>query len=158
MRLCQYDQAIDSFQRALEVDPDNIQAQVNIAAVYMGQKDYEKAVIEFEKALAFDDEDVSARSGLCEAHLALGDAAILRNRTREAIQSYQRVLVINSEHTEARQRMAELMRQRAEKALTDGKDEEALSAFAEAFKDTRRKNRPSSSVWNKSGRRKGPKY
>ena len=132
----QYDQAIDSFQRALEVDPDNIQAQVNIAAVYMGQKDYEKAVIEFEKALAFDDEDVSARSGLCEAHLALGDAAILRNRTREAIQSYQRVLVINSEHTEARQRMAELMRQRAEKALTDGKDEEALSAFAEALRYT----------------------
>ena len=77
----------------------------------MGQKDYEKAVIEFEKALAFDDEDVSARSGLCDAHLALGDAAILRNRTREGrIQSYQRVLVINSRH---RRRAAhgQLMRQ-----------------------------------------------
>jgi tetratricopeptide (TPR) repeat protein/photosystem II stability/assembly factor-like uncharacterized protein len=132
----QYDQAIDSFQRALEIDPDNIQAQVNIAAVDMSQKDYEKAVIEFEKALAFDDEDVTARSGLCEAHLALGDVAIRRNRPREAIQSYQRVLAINVEHTEARQRMAELMRQRAEKALTDGKDEEALSAFSEALKYT----------------------
>ena len=132
----QYDQAIDSFQRALEIDPDNIQAQVNIAQVYMGQKDYEKAVGEFEKALTFDDEDVSARSGLCEAHLALGDAAIHRNRTREAIQSYQRVLGINTEHTEARQRMAEIQRQRAEKALEDGKDEDALSAFSEALKYT----------------------
>ena len=102
----------------------------------MSQKDYEKAVGEFEKALAFDDEDVTARSGLCEAHLALGDVAIRRNRPREAIQSYQRVLAINVEHTEARQRMAELMRQRAEKALTDGKDEEALSAFSEALKYT----------------------
>ncbi len=132
----QYDQAIDSFQRALEVDTDNIQAQVNIAEVYMDQKDFERAVVEFEKALAFDDEDVSARSGLCEAHLALGDAAIRRNRIKDAILSYQRVLTINSEHIEARQRMAEMMRQRAEKALTDGRDEEALSAFSEALKYT----------------------
>ena len=131
-----YEKAIESFQEALAIAKDNIQAQVNIALVYMDQKVYDKAVVEFEKALAMDDEEVSARAGLCEAHLALGDAAMTRGRPKEAALSYQRVLAINAEHTEARQRMAELSRQRAEKALTDGKDEEALSAFGEALKYT----------------------
>jgi len=131
-----YDKAIESFREALAVAKDNLQAQVNIALVYMDQKAYDKAVVEFEKALTMDDEEVSARAGLCEAHLALGDAAMTRGRAKEATLSYQRVLAINTEHTEARGRMAELSRQRAEKALVDGKDEEALSAFAEALKCT----------------------
>ncbi len=131
-----YDKAIESFQQALAVAKDNVQAQVNIALTYMDQKAFSNAVVEFEKALTMDDEDVAARAGLCEAHLALGDAAMQRARAREAVQSYQRVLAINAEHTEARQRMAELSRQRAEKALVDGRDEEALSAFAEALKFT----------------------
>jgi len=131
-----YEKAIESFQEALAVSKDNIQAQVNIGLVYMDMKAYDKAVIEFEKALTVDDEDVSARSGLCDAHLSLGDSALARGRIKEAVFSYQRVLGINAEHTEARQRMAEISRQRAEKALTDGRDEEALSAFAEALKFT----------------------
>lgn len=131
-----YDKAINSFQEALGIARENIQAQVNIALTYMDQKMYDKAVVEFEKALTMDDEDVAARTGLCEAHLALGDAAMSKNRTKDAVLSYQRVLVINAEHTEARGRMAELSSRRAEKALAEGKDEAALSAFAEALRFT----------------------
>ena len=131
-----YEKAIESFQEALAVSKDNLQAQVNVGLVYMDMKAYDKAVIEFEKALTMDDEDVSARSGLCDAHLSLGDSALARGRTKEAVLSYQRVLGINAEHTEARQRMAEIARQRAEKALADGRDEEALSAFGESLKFT----------------------
>ncbi|MBN1437855.1 MAG: tetratricopeptide repeat protein [Anaerolineales bacterium] len=131
-----YEKAIESFQEALAVAPENAQALVNIALVYMEQKSYEKAVVEFEKALAIDDEDVAARSGLCEAHLAIGNAAADRGRIREGTQSFQRVLSINAEHTEARQRLAEIQRQQAEKALKEGRDEQALSAFAEALKYT----------------------
>lgn len=132
----QYEKAIESFQQALAVSPANVQAQVSIALVYMDQKAYDKAVGEFEKALAIDDEDVAARSGLCEAHLALGDAAMQKGRLKEAGQSYQRVLAMNEEHTEARGRMAEINRQRAEKALADGRDEEAVNAFLDALKYT----------------------
>lgn len=132
----QHERAIESFQQALAVSPENVQAQVSIALVYIDQKVYDKAVGEFEKALAMDDEDISARSGLCEAHLALGDSAMTRGRMKEAVLSFQRVLSINAEHTEARQRMAEIARQRAEKALLNGRDEEALSAFTEALRLT----------------------
>ena len=132
----EYDKAIESFQDALGIAPDNIQAQVNIAQTYMDQGTYDKAVIEFEKALKIDEEDVVARAGVCEVQLALGNAAFQKGNTTEAIQSYKRVLEINTEHTEARQRMAEINRQLAEEALADGRDEEALIAFADALKYT----------------------
>ncbi len=132
----QYDKAIENFREALAVAPEHIQAQVNTALSYMAQKNLDQAVVEFEKALAIDDEDVTARSGLCGAHLALGEAAREKGKIKDAVLSYQKVLSINAEHTEARQRMAEISRQRAEKALTEGRDEEALSAFSEALKFT----------------------
>jgi tetratricopeptide (TPR) repeat protein/photosystem II stability/assembly factor-like uncharacterized protein len=131
-----YDKAIENFKQALEISPDNLQAQVNIAQAYMAQGALIQAVAEFEKALAMDDEDVASRAGLCEAYLALGDAAHKKGKTGNALQAYQKVLSINAEHTEARQRMAEISRGRAEKALADGRDEEALSAFAEALRFT----------------------
>lgn len=132
----QPEKAIEFFRQALSVASDNLQAQVNIALTYAAQGHLEQAIAEFEKALTIDDEDVASRSGLCDAHLALGDAAVKRGRVKDAVLSYQRVLAINAEHLEARGRMAELSRQRAEKALADGRDEEALSAFAEALKFT----------------------
>jgi formylglycine-generating enzyme required for sulfatase activity/tetratricopeptide (TPR) repeat protein len=132
----QHEKAIEYFRQALSVSPENLQAQVNIALTYAAQGLLEQAVTEFEKALTIDDEDVVSRAGLCDAHLALGDAAMKRGSAKDAVLSYQRVLEINAEHTEARGRMAEIARQRAEKALTEGRDEEALSAFAEALKYT----------------------
>ena len=138
-----YEKALESFREALAVSRDNIHAQVNIALTYMDQKAYGAAIAEFEKALVMDDEDVRARSGLCEAHLALGDTAMQKGRAKDAVQSYLRVLEINAEHTEARGRMAELTRQRGEKALAEGRDEDALSAFSEALRYT-----PEDSVLN----------
>ncbi len=127
------EKAIENLREALEVDPDNLRAQVNLAQVYLGQKAYDQAVDEFEKALVIDADDVAARAGMCEAHLALGDQASSKGKTREATRSYQSVLAINAEHTEARQRMAEIHRQRAEEALAKGRDEEALASFVEAI-------------------------
>ena len=131
-----YDRALESFQEALSIAPESLPAQVNIAMLHMNQKAFDKAVASFEKVLDIDDEDVVARGGLCDAHLALGDAALSRGRPKEAILSYQRVLSINQEHLEARHRMADISRQQAEKALENGKDEDALNAFSEALKFT----------------------
>jgi tetratricopeptide (TPR) repeat protein len=124
-----HEKAIESFKAALEVDSDNLQAQVNLAQVYLDQKNVEKAIVEFEKALLIDDEDIATRTGLCDAYLAQGDQTLAKGRPRDAVLYYQKILAMNSEHDEARQRMAEINRQRAEKALVDNKEEEALSAF-----------------------------
>jgi|GEM_PF-1091999 len=132
----QYQKALESFQEALSIDADNLQAQVNLALTCLEQKNVERAILEFEKAMRIDEEDIVSRGGLCDAYLIQGDQARERGRAREAIQAYQKVLDINREHTDARGRMAEISRQRAEKALSDGKDEDALNAFAEALRYT----------------------
>ena len=132
----QFDKAIESFQEALRVDPENILAQVNIGSVHLEAKSYAEAVTEYEKALSIDEEDVAARAGLCEAHIALGDQALTKGRDKDAIRSYQQVLSINAEHTDARQRMADIHKQNAEQAVTDGRFDEAVGAFKEALKFT----------------------
>lgn len=124
-----HDKAIESFKAALEVDNDNLQAQVNLAQVYLDQKNVEKAIAEFEKALLIDDEDIATRTGLCDAYLIQGDQTRANGHPRDAVLYYQKILAMNGEHDEARQRMAEINRQRAEKALVENKDDEALSAF-----------------------------
>ncbi|KAF0111206.1 MAG: extracellular ligand-binding receptor [Chloroflexi bacterium] len=128
----QFTKAIENFKEALVVSPEHIQAQVNIGLCYMIQKLHSQAVLEFEKSLVMDDEDIAARSGLCSAYLAMGDDLISKGKIKDAQKTFQKVLQINTEHTDARQRLADLCLQRAEKALIDGRDEEALSAFLEA--------------------------
>src|SRR3989304_4297546 len=93
----QYEKAIEFFRQALSVSADNLQAQVNIALTYSAQAQPEQAITEFEKALTIDDEDVASRSGLCDAHLALGDAAMKRGRAKDAVLSYQRGRAVNAE-------------------------------------------------------------
>jgi tetratricopeptide (TPR) repeat protein len=132
----QHEKAIGSFQEALVVDPENLRAQVSIAAVRLEQQAYNEAVVEYEKALAIDEEDVAARAGLCDAHLALGDQALSENRIEDAIPSYQQVLDINAEHTDARQRMADIYKQRAEEAVIETRFDQALIDYRRAVSYT----------------------
>jgi photosystem II stability/assembly factor-like uncharacterized protein/tetratricopeptide (TPR) repeat protein len=132
----QHDRAIESFQEALKVDPENLQAQVGVASVQLERGVYDHAVVEYEKALVIDEEDVAARSGLCEAHLAVGDQAFKQGKLKEAIRSYGQVLAINAEHTDARQRMADIHKKRAEQAVLEGRFDEAFSEFKEALQYT----------------------
>jgi len=67
------DRALDSYRSALEVDPQNLTAQVGIASLIFEQGDLPQAAEEYQKALDIDPEDVGARSGFCQTHLALGD-------------------------------------------------------------------------------------
>ncbi len=126
-------QAIESYQQALSANPGNLKAQTNIAAVYLDQKDYEQAASAFELALKIDDEDVFAKTGYCDAHLALGDAARGRGDTSRAVEFYQKILVLNAAHSDARQRLAAIYREQAERQLDAGQDDEALRSFSRAM-------------------------
>jgi tetratricopeptide (TPR) repeat protein len=129
----QAQQAIESYQQALRVDPGNLKAQSNIAVVYFKRGSYQEAAAAFEKALQIDDEDVVCRTGYCDSNLALGDQARKDGEVDDGIRYYQKILVINAAHTDARQRLADIHRERADKFLVDGQDDEALSAFNRAI-------------------------
>lgn len=132
----EHDRALESFKEALRVDPENIQAHVNLGDVLMDQSDWPGAIEAYQSALTLDDEDVAAKAGLCEAYLALGDQALKADRAEEAVRSYRQVLGINSEHTEARQRMADIHSERAERSTAAGKFDRALSHYRKALEYT----------------------
>jgi len=132
----QIEQAIESYQQALNANPGNLKAQTNIASVHLDQKDYDEAATAFEAALKIDDEDVVAKTGYCDANLALGDAARDRGENDQAIALYQKIIVINAAHTDARQRLAAIYREQAERQLDAGRDDEALQYFNRAMEFT----------------------
>jgi len=131
--LGQAERAMESYRQALNVDPGNLKAQSTLASVYLVQRAYPEAAAAFESALKIDDEDVVSRTGYCEAILILGDRAKETGEIDRAIQYYEKILDINTAHTDARQRLADIYREQAETFLVGGKDEEALSAFNRAM-------------------------
>jgi tetratricopeptide (TPR) repeat protein len=132
----QYQEAIESYEQALNVDAGNLKAQSNIGTVYLEQEAYSQAVGAFEMALQIDDEDVVARTGYCDGNLALGDEAHQKGDSDTALNFYQAILVVNPAHADARQRMASIYQQRAESFLASGKDDEAIAAFKQAMMST----------------------
>ena len=129
----QAEQAIESYRQALSVDPVNLKAHSSIGSVHLERGAHQEAAAAFEKALQIDDEDVVCRTGYCDANMALGDQARKDGEVDDAIRYYQKILVINAAHTDARQRLSELYQERAERFLADGQDDEALSAFNRAI-------------------------
>lgn len=129
----QIPQAIESYQQAIQADPGNLRVQSSIGQVYFDAKDYEQAATAFELALQIDDEDVGARTGFCNAVLAQGEAAQTTNQIETAIRFYEKILIVNPAHRDARQRLAEIHQQRAEEALAAGQDDAALGAFNKAM-------------------------
>ncbi|TKJ28691.1 MAG: hypothetical protein CEE40_10870 [Chloroflexi bacterium B3_Chlor] len=112
------DRALDSYRSALEVDPQNLTAQVGIASLTFERGDLPQAAEEYQKALNIDPEDVGARSGFCQTHLALGEQLREGGEIEEALEHYRQVLSINEQHLEARERLAAHHAQQADPHLT----------------------------------------
>ncbi len=81
----QFDEAIAEFQKALELEPDNVDAQRNLGTAYFDQGKWEKAVVAYERAIEIDpnwDEAygelaaVYAKLGRLEEAVAAGEKAI----------------------------------------------------------------------------------
>jgi len=129
-------QAIESYQQALNVDSNNLKAQSNIGAVHLGEQADEEAAAAFELALKISDEDLVSKTGWCDANLSLGNQARADGKIEEATKFYLEILRIAPDEADARKSLANISTTRAEKMLAGGKEDEALSAFAEALEYT----------------------
>jgi tetratricopeptide (TPR) repeat protein len=124
--------AIENYRYALEQDPDCTNALVNIGNLLVEKGDYEQAATVFESALSIDDENIAALTGAGDTYLAWGDRLFIGVDFDQASHKYLKVLGINPDHIEARNRLANLNKTRAEGYLASGQDEAALIAFATA--------------------------
>ncbi len=96
-------EAIEAFQAALRLDPNHVEARVNLGVMYVRLGRPDEAVAEYRAALALD-------PGHAEANYNLGNALAGRREFEEAIAAYQRAVERKPEYVEARINLGNLLR------------------------------------------------
>jgi tetratricopeptide (TPR) repeat protein len=117
------------FQKAVQAEPNNREAQFILASFYLVNKQFDKAEVAY-KALAELDKDKA------EGRSVLGDFYSSVGRLDEAIAIYKEVIAKSPDYTQAHYRLAEIMLNRGDLAgakneiesvlKTDAKDRQAL--------------------------------
>lgn|GEM_PF-664125 len=89
------EKSIEHLKKAIEIDPDYMEAHNNLGVRYLQKNDYEKALVEFETALRLDSGSALATVNAAVALYSLG-------RLPEAVVSARRAVDLDASSTKAR--------------------------------------------------------
>lgn len=81
----QYEQAINSYKKSLEMDPEFAEAHYNLGSAYAQQKKYDLAVENFKEA-------IKLRTDFREAYYKLADVYSKQEKNEEAIKTYREII------------------------------------------------------------------
>lgn len=88
------EEAVRSYRRALEQDPDLVAALINLANIRYSRDELAEAQALYERAISLDD-------SYFEAHFNLGNIHHDHGRYSEAEESYRNALVLNTNYADA---------------------------------------------------------
>lgn len=94
------EKAISDLDRAIELNPKSKKAKFNRAQLLSWHKEFDAAIADYEVVIEADNDDVQAINGLALAKLHSG-------KTAEAIQLFDRVVLLQPDNTVAYQNRAE---------------------------------------------------
>lgn len=94
-------EAFQCLNKALTIDPRNVEGLVARGALYANNGSLKKAVEDFELALKINPNHSNARKYMGETLVALGRSYEEENRIEDAKKAYQDCLVIIPNHEEA---------------------------------------------------------
>jgi tetratricopeptide (TPR) repeat protein len=114
------DEAIESFQKALGINPDHAVALQNLGNAYRQKRDWDAAKKTLEHALGLNPEDPDANYGLGMVYAQL-------NETSRAYEFLQKALALRPAYPEALNNLGILY-------LRTGRAEEAKRSFAESIR------------------------
>ncbi|XP_059218057.1 tetratricopeptide repeat protein 14 homolog isoform X1 [Stomoxys calcitrans] len=97
----QHVEAFQCLNKALNIDPRNVEGLVARGALYANKGSFLKAVEDFEKALKLNSLHVNARKYMGETLVALGRSYEEDNRIQEAAKAYRDCLNIIPNHDQA---------------------------------------------------------
>jgi tetratricopeptide (TPR) repeat protein/TolB-like protein len=101
------DRAIDRFHRALERDPDYVNALARLAEAYLRKYRMSRDPSELEEAHRAVERALEIEDGVALAHRTLGMVHAARGRHEMALEAYERALELEPLSAEAGQGMAE---------------------------------------------------
>ena len=85
LRKMNFDDAIEQFTKAIELDPDFDKAYIQRALAYIQLKDFEKAAIDFDRAIVFNEKDGELYYLSGNSYYQLGDNEMALERLNNAI-------------------------------------------------------------------------
>jgi Tfp pilus assembly protein PilF len=86
--MVQLDNARKSYEQALKLKPDYVEAMNNIGTIYYAKKSYRRAISWYDKALKTS----GAQSRAASIYMNLGTAFFARKRYQDATEAYQTAL------------------------------------------------------------------
>ena len=107
-----YDQALDEYNLALQLDPNNASILVNLGTAYQAKGDFASAIAKYQQALQLDPNSSSAKQGLQTASSqnqdkqlkdisTAGDDLFKQGKYDEALQKYKQLLDLNPKNAVA---------------------------------------------------------
>jgi len=124
------DEAVQEFQRALTLDPDNVNVHNSLGVCYANMGKFEEAVAEFSRVTELEPSDFMA-------HYNLGCALLSLARKGEAQHAFSRAAELEPDNAAAHFQLAKLYRKqdRLEEALTHlGRTVDLNSNWAKAWR------------------------
>lgn len=94
-------EAFQCLNKALNIDPKNVEGLVARGALYANSGNFQKAIEDFETALKLNPSHANARKYMGETLVALGRSYEEENKVDEACKAYQSCLSIIPFHEEA---------------------------------------------------------
>lgn len=129
-----FDLAIENFSRALNINPDYVEARLWLARARAKKGDLLTAIDEFAYVERFGGrESREARIGLADARTHYGQQLEQDGKIAEAIQEYRRVLELDPHHGEANARLSEIFQQQAVEKLNNEGIDAARPLFEQAL-------------------------
>ncbi|EDY83393.1 Bacterial transcriptional activator domain family [Verrucomicrobiia bacterium DG1235] len=103
-----FEQGIDHFKRAIELDPNFAQAHAELANTYLNRIHFQGLPVgeQVAKAQPHIDQALQLNKQLSEAHVALGFLSFCQIKTAKAIQAFQRAIELNPNNAFAYQQLA----------------------------------------------------
>jgi Tfp pilus assembly protein PilF len=89
--MTQLDNARKSYEQALRIKPDYMEAQNNLGTIFYAKKSYRRAISAYRKAIRIAPEDVKAAS----IYSNLGTAYFARKKYQEASDAYQTAMKLD---------------------------------------------------------------
>ena len=153
-QMMQLDKAKKSYEQALKIKPDYVEAMNNIGTVYYAQKSYRRAISWYTRALKAAGPEPKSAS----VYMNLGTAYFARKKYDDATQAYQEAMKIDPDVFERRGTYGVMLEERrveeratyhfylAKLYAQGGRNELALQylrkAFEEGFKEKKKLDEP----------------